>query len=36
VNRAATGGKTKNANAEITVRDIETGKVMSVKHPLAK
>jgi hypothetical protein len=33
---AATFLKTKNANAEITVRDIETGKVMSVKHPLAK
>jgi hypothetical protein len=33
---AATLLKTKNVHAEVTVRDTETGKTISVKHPLAK
>jgi hypothetical protein len=33
---AATRLKTKNVHAEVTVRDIETGKTISVKHPLEK
>ena len=33
---AATFLKTKNPNAELTVRDLETGETIAVKHPLAK
>ena len=32
----ATFLKTKNPNAELTVRDLETGETIAVKHPLAK
>jgi hypothetical protein len=28
--------KTKNPNAEVTVRDIERGETIAVKHPLVK
>jgi len=31
---AATLLKTKNVHSEVTVRDLETGKTTSVKHPL--
>jgi hypothetical protein len=30
---AATNLKTKQPNAEVTVRDLQTGKVMVIKHP---
>ena len=33
---AATFLKTKNPNAELTVRDLEFGETIAVKHPLAK
>jgi len=33
---AATRLKTKSPHAEVTVRDLETGKSASVKHPFAK
>jgi hypothetical protein len=33
---AATVLKTKNVHAEVTVRDLETGKTITVKHPLQK
>jgi hypothetical protein len=33
---AATFLKTKNPNAELTVRDLVTGETIAVKHPLAK
>ena len=33
---AATFLKTKNPHNDVTVRDIETGETISVKHPLAK
>jgi hypothetical protein len=33
---AATRLKTKNPNAELTVRDLVTGETTAVKHPLAK
>ena len=33
---AATLLKTKNVHSEVTVRDLETGKTTSVKHPLQR
>jgi len=33
---AATFLKTKYPNAQLTVRDLETGETIAVKHPLAK
>jgi hypothetical protein len=33
---AATFLKTKNPNAELTVRDLVTGETIAVKHPFAK
>jgi hypothetical protein len=33
---AATFLKTKNVHAEITMRDMETGETIAVKHPLSK
>ena len=33
---AATLLRTKNVHSEVTVRDLETGKTTSVKHPLQK
>jgi len=33
---AATRLKTKSPHSEVTVRDVETGKTVSVKHPRAK
>jgi hypothetical protein len=33
---AATYLKTKQPNAQITVRDIESGKTTTIKHPLEK
>ena len=33
---AATRLKTKNPNADVTLRDVEAGETVTVKHPLAK
>jgi hypothetical protein len=33
---AATQLKVKNPNADVTVRDVETGETVSVKHPFVK
>jgi len=33
---ATTRLKTKNVHSEVTVRDLETGETIAVKHPLQK